>query len=194
MSPAFCTVAGRRHLVDSRHGRDLADRVAAGQAEQRHTDEGTPSGLRKTDSNGGQVISSHPYWLIAANKAAGAAPPPPPPPLPPLSGGIATPIELSGKVTSGIGSGRSCTSAIPIQRALHMRAIRDNAAIADAARPWRRNMRHGVHFLGVARAHRHPVVALHIALEFVVAPQAAAFPLEQPSLSGPGRMLVESWW
>jgi len=51
-----------------------------------------------------------------------------------------------------------------------MRAVVDNPAITHAAGPGRRNVLHDVYFFGVARACGHAVAALHVALEFVIAP------------------------
>jgi hypothetical protein len=69
---------------------------------------------------------------------------------------------------------RSCTSAIPVQGALHVRAVRDDAPIADAPRPRMNHLRDGVDFFRVAAVRGDPIAPLNISLEFVVTPQAAA--------------------
>src|SRR5690242_8826537 len=70
----------------------------------------------------------------------------------------------------------SCTLAVPFQDALHMRAVVDNPAIIHAPGPRRSNMLENIYFFGVARVHSHPIAALRVALEFVIAPQPVACP------------------
>jgi hypothetical protein len=53
---------------------------------------------------------------------------------------------------------------------LHVRAVRDDAAIADAPRPRMNHLRDGVDFFCVAAVRGDPVAALNIALELVVTP------------------------